>query len=233
LNRQVNRSITLTFDNGPTVAVTPGVLDVLARHGIRATFFVLGQNLESRPTRALIHRAAEEGHWIGNHTYTHEVPLGETTDPQAPRREIGRTQELIGKLSHPDKLFRPFGGGGILGPHLLSADAFEYLKAQRYTCVLWNSVPRDWDDPEGWPETALAQARRLDWTQTVLHDYETGAMRHLESYIEKALAEGFSFRQAFPPECVPMVRGTPTLAMEPFIASPATTPYPQETQHAN
>lgn len=227
--RLVSRSITLTFDNGPTAGVTAEVLDVLARHGIRATFFVLGQNLESKETRALVQRAADEGHWIGNHTYTHDVPLGETTDPDAPNKEIGRTQELIGDLAHPDKLFRPFGGGGILGGHLLSWGAFEFLKAARYTCVVWNSIPRDWDDPEGWTETALAQARQLDSTLTVLHDYETGAMRNLESYIEKALAEGFSFQQAFPPDCVPMVRGVPTLPMESFISSPTTALSPQET----
>ena len=96
-----------------------GVLDVLARHGIRATFFVLGRNLASKETKALVRRAAEEGHWIGNHTYSHAVPLGTTTDPDAPAKEIGATQALIGELAHPDKLFRPFGGGGILGPHLL------------------------------------------------------------------------------------------------------------------
>jgi hypothetical protein len=199
---------------------------------IRATFFVLGQNLESRETKALARRAAEEGHWIGNHTYTHEVPLGETTDQDAPHKEIARTQALIGALAHPDKLFRPFGGGGILGRHLLSRGAFEFLRAGRYTCVLWNSIPRDWDDPDGWVQTALAQARQLDWALTVLHDYETGAMRNLASYIDKALAEGFRFRQEFPSDCVAMVRGEPMVAMDAFIADPTKTLSPQETQHA-
>jgi peptidoglycan/xylan/chitin deacetylase (PgdA/CDA1 family) len=227
------RAITLTFDNGPTAGVTPHVLDVLARHDIRASFFVLGQNLESKETRAMMRRAADEGHWIGNHTYTHDVPLGETTDPDAPAKEIGRTQALIGNLAHPDKFFRPFGGGGILGPHLLSPGALEFLKAARYTCVLWNSIPADWDNPDGWPETALAQARQHDWTLTVLHDYETGAMRNLERYIEQARADGFTFRQAYPPDCVPMVRGVPLVPMDDFIASPTTAPFPQETQHAD
>lgn len=225
----MSRPITLTFDNGPTTAVTPHVLDVLARYDIRATFFVLGRNLMSKKAMAQARRASDEGHWIGNHTYTHDVPLGATTDPDAPLKEIGRTQDLIGHLAHPDRLFRPFGGGGVLGTHLLSPEAFELLKTNRYTCVFWNSIPHDWDDPAGWVDTALAQARQLEWTLTVLHDYETGAMRHLESYIEKALAEGFSFRQEFPPACVPMVRGVPVLPMEAFIASPKTAFSPQET----
>lgn len=223
-----NRPITLTFDNGPTAAVTPHVLDVLARYDIRATFFVLGQNLLSKEAAAQAQRAADEGHWIGNHTYSHEVPLGTTTDPDAPTNEVVRTQQLIGHLAHPDKLFRPFGGGGVLGTHLLSPEAFELLKTDRYTCVFWNSIPHDWDDPEGWVETALVQARRLPWALTVLHDYETGAMRRLESFIERALAEGFSFKQEFPPDCVPMLRGAPVLPMDDFVAGP-TTLFPLET----
>lgn len=229
----MNRSITLTFDNGPTVAVTPAVLDVLARQKVLATFFVLGQNLQSKETRALIQRAAEEGHWIGNHTYTHAVPLGVTTEPAASEQEIGRTQKLIGSHAHPDKLFRPFGGGGKIGPHLLSREAFEFLKSGGYTCVLWNSIPHDWDDPDGWAETSLRHARQLSWTLAVLHDYETGAMRNLESYIENARSEGFTFRQEFPPDCVPMVRGTVALPMDAFISNPKTIQTPQETQHAN
>lgn len=225
----MSRTITLTFDNGPTTAVTPKVLNVLARRDIRATFFVLGQNLESAATKALVQRAHEEGHWIGNHTYTHAVPLGETTDVDAPAKEIARTQELIGAFAHPNKMFRPFGGGGVIGPHLLSSGAFELLQAAQYTCVLWNSIPHDWDDPNGWVETAIGQARELDWTLTVLHDYDTGGMRHLESYIDRALAEGFAFRQEFPPDCVPMVRGVPVLPMEAFVSGPTRALSPQET----
>jgi peptidoglycan/xylan/chitin deacetylase (PgdA/CDA1 family) len=227
--RPMSRSITLTFDNGPAAAVTPHVLDVLARHGIRATFFVLGQNLASKEGLALACRAREEGHWIGNHTYTHDVPLGASSDPFAPQQEIGRTQALIGELTHPDRLFRPFGGGGVLGPHLLSRAALAFLREGRFTCVLWNSIPRDWDDPEGWPRTALAQARELDWTLSVLHDYETGAMTQLEPYIEQALAEGFRFRQEFPPDCVPLVRGVPVHPMEAFVSNGQPSSFPQET----
>ena len=68
--------VTLTFDNGPEPEVTPGVLDTLAAAGIKATFFVLGHKLALPGRRALAERAAAEGHWIGNHTYTHSTPLG-------------------------------------------------------------------------------------------------------------------------------------------------------------
>jgi peptidoglycan/xylan/chitin deacetylase (PgdA/CDA1 family) len=213
--------ITLTFDNGPTEAVTPHVLDVLSRYEIKSTFFVLGMNIQQPATRALMQRAREEGHWIGNHTFTHEVPLGESNDPGVCETEIGATQLLIGGAAHPERFFRPFGGGGNLGPHLLSTRAYEYLKSGAYTCVLWNAIPHDWDDPEGWVETALEQCAQLDRALTVLHDYETGAMRNLERFIDQALARGHSFRQEFPSECVPMVRGVPVRSMDPFIFKPA------------
>jgi peptidoglycan-N-acetylglucosamine deacetylase len=68
--------LTLTFDNGPDPAVTPFVLDVLAEHGVSSTFFVIGSKLGERNARACAERAHGEGHWIGNHTWSHGVPLG-------------------------------------------------------------------------------------------------------------------------------------------------------------
>jgi peptidoglycan-N-acetylglucosamine deacetylase len=151
--------VTLTFDNGPEPSVTPRVLDVLARRGVRTTFFVIGNKLLTRDARACIERAHAEGHWIGNHTWTHTRPLGERPGAVTADLEIGRTQAEIGILSHSDRLFRPTGGGGHLDRRLLSPDAAALLKAGGYTCVLWNAIPRDWADPEGWVETPLRSSR--------------------------------------------------------------------------
>src|SRR5215471_1694251 len=104
-------TITLTFDNGPDPEVTPQVLETLARHGLLATFFVVGEKLRDR--RGLAERAHRAGHWIGNHTYNHIVPLGLSTAPGRAVAEITRTEALIGELAHPRRFFRPFGGGGI------------------------------------------------------------------------------------------------------------------------
>ncbi|MEQ9556624.1 MAG: polysaccharide deacetylase family protein [Rhodospirillales bacterium] len=204
------RDVTLTFDNGPEPDVTPGVLDVLARADVLATFFVLGKKIADPARRRLAERAAAEGHWIANHTYSHETPLGNLPGADVPEAEIGRTQDLIGGLAHVDKLFRPFGGGGALGPHLLSRPAADYLMAGRYTCVLWNSIPRDWADPEGWVETALDQLTPLDHGLIVVHDLPTGAMAHLERFIDKVRDAGGTFRQDFPEDCVPLRRGRVT-----------------------
>ena len=211
--------VTLTFDNGPEPEVTPAVLDTLARESIRTTFFVLGHKIADRQGRALAERAASEGHWIGNHTYSHETPLGELAGAAAPEDEIGRTQAMLGNLSHPDKLFRPFGSGGIIGPHLLSPVALRYLKAGGYTCVLWNVIPRDFDDAMTWPERALDLMRRLPWALVVIHDLPGGAMAQLDRFIAMVRAAGGRFRQDFPPECVPLRAGREVRPMHGYVSN--------------
>ena len=204
------RDVTLTFDNGPEPDVTPGVLDVLARTEVLASFFVLGKKIADPARRKRAERAAAEGHWIANHTYSHETPLGNLPGRDVPEAEIGRTQALIGDLAHPDRLFRPFGGGGALGPHLLGRPVADYLIEGRYTCVLWNVIPRDWADPDGWVETAMDLIAPLDHALIVVHDLPTGAMAHLERFIDRVRDAGGTFRQDFPGDCVPLRRGRVT-----------------------
>ena len=210
--------VTLSFDNGPEPAVTPRVLDVLAQFGVKATFFVLGAKLADPASRAVAKRAHAEGHWIGNHTKTHAVPLGRVFDDRVVLEEILDTQALIGELAHPDRLFRPFGGGGEIGSHLLSRAALRVLQGENMTCVLWNAVPRDWENPRGWAETALAQCLAQPWSLVVLHDLPTGAMGRLRIFIDRVLDHGGRFRQDFPPECVPLVRGQAVAALEPYLS---------------
>ena len=207
----------MTFDNGPEPGVTPHVLEVLKKEKILATFFVLGAKLADPVRRRLAEQARADGHWIGNHTMTHRQPLGRIADADAVRREILDTEKLLGELAHPDRLFRPFGGGGELGPHLLSSAAVEVLKENRMTCVLWNAIPRDWEDPEGWVEVALEQCLAHPWTLLVLHDLPTGAMTHLPGFISSVRKHGGSFRQDFPPECVPMRRGEIIGELRPYV----------------
>jgi peptidoglycan-N-acetylglucosamine deacetylase len=199
--------VTLSFDNGPEPAVTPRVLDILGNAGIRATFFALGSKLADPARRGIAKRAHAEGHWIGNHTMTHATPLGRIADPGTAIAEIVGAQALIDELAHPDRLFRPFGGEGKLGPHLLSSAAVDVLQKNKMTCVLWNAIPRDWDDPRGWVDTALEQCGAQPWTLVVLHDLPTGAMDNLQSFIGRVRERGGEFRQDFPPDCVPIRRG--------------------------
>jgi peptidoglycan/xylan/chitin deacetylase (PgdA/CDA1 family) len=210
--------ITLSFDNGPTQAVTPQVLDILAERGLKATFFLVGHRLAEEDNRRLATQARDQGHWIGNHGWSHSVPLGASPDPDAADNEISRTQTELGALAHPDKLFRPFGGGGRIGPHLLSAGAARVLTEGAYTCVLWNSVPRDWLDADGWLETAKTQVRSQPWSAIVLHDHlANGAMRHLSAFLDWAADAGAVFRQDFPPSVMPILRGRIMTDLSPYV----------------
>ena len=102
--------LSLSFDNGPTPGITERILEVLARHGLRVTFFVIGQKLRDKAAAGLLAEMAAAGHWIGNHTLTHSVALGDRPDAAYARTEIEEAQALVGTWPGHEKLFRPYGG---------------------------------------------------------------------------------------------------------------------------
>ena len=199
--------LTLTFDNGPHPPTTETVLDVLGERGIRATFFVVGDRLMRPGARGVAVDARAAGHWIGNHSMHHTVPLGADPDPAHALAEIVDAEEVIGDLACATPLFRPFGGGGVLGHHLLSAGAVAHLMAARYTVVTWTSVPRDWEEPVAWVDRALGDVAANDWTVLVLHDLPTGAMDGLGSFLDRATDAGTEIVQEFPEATLPIVAG--------------------------
>jgi peptidoglycan-N-acetylglucosamine deacetylase len=199
--------LTLSFDNGPDPEVTPRVLDILRARSLRSTFFVLGKKLADPTGRKLALKIRADGHRIANHTFTHSIPLGQNPALDVVQTEIVATDRLLEEIGTPTRLFRPFGGGGNLDHRLLKQSVVDHLVAERYSCVLWNSIPRDWADPEGWVDTALDQCQSQPWSLMVLHDLPTGAMDHLELFLDKAEALGARFREDFPPDCVPIVDG--------------------------
>lgn len=211
--------LTLSFDNGPEPDITPTVLDILARRGLKSTFFLIGEKLADPERLRLAQRAHGEGHWIGNHTYTHSVPLGRQDDPDSAEHEVARTQRALGDLVHPQRWFRPFGGGGNLDEGLLKPSVVDHLQRESYSCVLWNAIPRDWEDPEGWVERALGQCRAQDWTLMVLHDLPTGAMRRLDEFLDRAQQDGARIRQEFPPSCVPIQNGAIVLPIDAYVST--------------
>jgi hypothetical protein len=85
--------------------------------------------------------------------------------------------------------------------------------------VLWNAIPRDWDDPDGWTDRALTQCRSQPWSLMVLHDLPTGAMSHLGGFIDRAANAGARFRQDFPPDCVPIRSGEIVRSITPYVSS--------------
>jgi peptidoglycan-N-acetylglucosamine deacetylase len=211
--------VTLTFDNGPNEEITPGVLAVLAHHNVKASFFVIGEKLRKPELRRQAERAHGAGHWIGNHSLTHTIPLGENRRLDAAEREIGIAQGVVGPLSHADRFFRPFGGGGHLDRRLLSPAARDYLVQHKFTCVLWNVIPRDWDDPEGWVERALHACTAEEEGLIVLHDHLPAALAKLDLFIRRLRDAGHTIVQEFPAACVPIVRGAVVRDLAPFLSN--------------
>lgn len=100
----VERSLYLTFDDGPHPEHTGPLLDLLAEHGAKASFFLIGQQIERHPE--LARRIAEEGHTLGNHSYSH--PRFETLSLDEQFAEIDRTDALLASIDgHARHGFRP------------------------------------------------------------------------------------------------------------------------------
>jgi peptidoglycan-N-acetylglucosamine deacetylase len=192
------RRVTLTFDNGPTSRVTERVLDVLQQARILATFFVIGRKLDDSAAASLMKQAHKAGHWIGNHTLSHTVALGDRPDLAYAVSEIEGAQQRIGECAHPEKLFRPYGNSGLIGPHLLSRSALDHLIAQNYRTVIWNNVPGDWKDANGWVDNCIAKASAQDWSVVVLHDIASGCLSRLPELLRRFEDLGVTYEQDFP-----------------------------------
>jgi hypothetical protein len=95
----------------------------------------------------------------------------------------------------------------------------DYLARNKHSCVLWNAIPRDWADPDGWVDRALVQCRSQPWSLVVLHDLPSGAMDHLEAFIDRISQEGARFHQDFPPDCVPIQSGEIVRSITPYVSS--------------
>ncbi len=138
--------VALTFDDGPNPDATPRLLDVLARHRVLATFFLIGENVRREP--ALTRRIAREGHVIGNHTMTHRwLPCLSHADIRTELRDCAHALEDT--LGAPATLFRPPHGART--PAVLAAS-----RALGMTTVNWNVIVSDWR-----PQTPAALATRI------------------------------------------------------------------------
>lgn len=122
------KRVYLTFDDGPIPEATPEILDILDSRGVKATFFMVGDNVRKYPDVARM--VTERGHAVGNHTYHHvkAVPLS----PRDYEREVVRAAELI-----DSKLFRP--------PHgWLGERQWMRLELRGYKLVFYDLITRDY-----------------------------------------------------------------------------------------
>ena len=121
------KAVYLTFDDGPIPEATPYILDVLKEQGVKATFFMVGDNVRKFPD--LYQRILDEGHQIGNHTHNHISGL---------RRSLREYSYNVEKANAYIKshLFRP--------PHGWMRLAQYALLRRKYTVVMWDLVTRDY-----------------------------------------------------------------------------------------
>lgn len=130
--KENTKKIALTFDDGPHAKYTPQLLDGLKERGVKATFFLIGENIEGK--EEIVKRISEEGHLIGNHTYGH-VQLTGLSDLKA-YEEITKNSELIASITGKEVTYirPPFGSWNK------NLDCMTNL-----TKIKWSIDPRDWD----------------------------------------------------------------------------------------
>ena len=177
------RVLYLTFDDGPDPQHTPRMLDLLARHGARATFFVIGENAERHPD--LMRRIVAEGHRLGNHSWNH--PYVERLDLRAQRAQIDRTDRLLqdfdGRARHD---FRP-PRGAIPGRMLVDC------VRRGIRVAYWSYDSLDYSHRA--PDELVAIARRepLHAGDVVLmHDDSPHSHALLDTMIPEWQAQGFA-----------------------------------------
>jgi peptidoglycan/xylan/chitin deacetylase (PgdA/CDA1 family) len=158
--------LALTFDDGPNPAWTPKLLDTLAAHDTRATFFLVGRYAEAEPE--LVRRIHAAGHLIGNHSWSH--PNLALTAAARVEEELMRTRDTLQQITGaPVRWFRP--PFGARRPVVL-----KIARSLGMAPVLWNAITNDWNEPSANRITARIAAKidgnqRQGWaTNIVLHD---------------------------------------------------------------
>lgn len=138
------KSVFLTFDDGPTMAVTPYILDLLKQENIKATFFVLGNRAKTNPD--LIKREFEEGHYIANHGYTHkysQIYQNKQTVLDEYNYTEACIQEALSNPNYHSKVFR-FPGGSQGGYYKnIKNEAKGFLRQNGIVSLDWNALSKD------------------------------------------------------------------------------------------
>ncbi|MFR1051229.1 MAG: polysaccharide deacetylase family protein [Oscillospiraceae bacterium] len=172
--------IALTFDDGPRRSTTTELLDGLAQRGVRATFFLIGEQVPGNED--LLRRMDEEGHQIGIHTYDHVMLTGlNAADFSA---QVDRTRTVLkNALGHNDFLLRP--------PYGMVDDGVK----RRAGCpiILWSVDPEDWDDKNTDRIVEHVVSRAKDGDIILLHDIYPTSVEAALRIVDALHQKGFYF----------------------------------------
>lgn len=179
-NMVESKKIALTFDDGPHPYYTEQLLDGLKERDVRATFFVLGKHAEQYPE--LVERMNEEGHLIGNHTYSH-MQLSQRNS-EAFKEELIKTNELLEELTGQEVQY-------VRPPYGTWDKKFE--KELNMFPVLWNIDPLDWSSKNVTGIVQKVKSKAKDNGIILMHDeYKTTVTAALQ-IIDELKEEGYEF----------------------------------------
>ena len=176
--------VAMTFDDGPHPRNTPVLLDMLRERGIRATFYVIGRNVERYPQ--LVIRMRDEGHEVGNHTWTHPF-LTKHGDARV-IQELDRTTAAIYKATGkvPVTMRPPYGA-------MNARQRLMVHERRNMPTILWSVDPQDWRKPGA----AVVADRILSQTRpggiVLSHDIHSPTINAMPRTLDGLKARGFQF----------------------------------------
>ena len=175
----------LTFDDGPDQLFTPVLLDLLDRHGIRATFFPLGRNLEQRWGSDEVQDLLNRGHAVGNHT-THHRQLTKQ-HPWRMAADLHEASELLDTLTG----YRPACYRAPYGDRDDTVD--EVANSLGMVHVGWTADPQEWRNP--WVPLVLDYlvGERHHGSVVLLHDRKWLSLHIVDEMAQRFIADGWSF----------------------------------------
>lgn len=189
--------IAITFDDGPRRSTTTALLDGLAQRGVKATFFLIGAQLEHNED--LIRRMDAEGHQIGIHTYDH-VSLAGLSKADFDAQVAVTRQKLMDILGHDGFLLRPPYG------------AVDAAVRRNAGCpiILWSIDPEDWKDRNAAREVEHAASNARDGSILLLHDIFPESVEAALAIVDRLHAQGYLFvtvEELFAARHVPLEAG--------------------------
>ncbi len=174
------KKIALTFDDGPHPYYTEQLLDGLKERGVRATFFVTGEHAELHPD--IIKRMQEEGHLIGNHTYSHIQLTGKNRETF--KNELIKTNEIIKEITGEEvEYVRP--------PYGTWDKKFE--QELNMFPVLWTVDPLDWSSQNVSTITKSVEEKVEENDIILMHDYYDTTVTAALQIIDDLQKEGYTF----------------------------------------